>query len=89
MQMINDKPLFGVREFTWDRQRDVLVAEASSLGLGVGAWPSEFFIAGGKTRDLKRFVLDQETMIMNEFFDGEVYAYRSAQTATKVRILNT
>lgn len=50
-------------------------------------FPPEMKLYNPKTRNVVRFHVDQETMINNEFFDGEAMAYIS-DTGIKLQVWN-
>ena len=74
--------IFDGDMFTWRKG-----AGNSSLSLlGLTEFPTDFRISSQKTGKLLTFVSDEETMINNEFFDGEAAAYVSTEGNVKVQI---
>lgn len=61
--------------FTFDKVRQVLVAEASSLGLKPGEWPLQLWIYSPRTRRTVGFGVDHKAEIANEGWDGEEKHY--------------
>lgn len=65
-------PTFSSGKFTWHKGKGT----ASLSDLGLFAFPADgFYIRSIKTGKRMLFVPDTETMVANEFFDGEASAY--------------
>lgn len=72
-----DVPVFSSRYFTWTKGKGY--SNMGMLGLGDYApFPKVFDVRSDRTGAVKRFEIDQEVMIDNDFFDGEASAYCSA-----------
>lgn len=79
-------------QFTFDKKRMTLVAEASELRIGVGNHVESIKLFSPDTGRVAFFQYDQEAAIAAEFWDGCLSEYRSRDEFAKhlkLVILNT
>lgn len=79
-------PTFDLTSFSYNKQTKHLTMYNEATV------PPEFFIRSNHTGRTVRFVVDQEDMIRNEFYDGEIatfvpYRFEDSINVTRVVII--
>jgi hypothetical protein len=72
--------VFSSRQFKWSNDKAVWSndkAVSSLTDLGLASFPREFVIRSERSGRERRFVIDAERMVENEFYDGEASAYEA------------
>lgn len=64
-------PTFSSRDFDWRKGSGRTTIDR----LPVRDFPASFYIKSAKSGEVRLFLSDGDTMVANEFFDGEAAAY--------------
>jgi hypothetical protein len=73
---------------TYHKERRVLVAEASELGIRPGPFPKEVLVQSHhRPGNVVRFVYDEDLAMRNEFWDGMEAHYKSTEPRTNAEYL--
>jgi hypothetical protein len=76
-------PTYSSNQFTWKARQ----GSTTTKILGVSGFPrSGFYVSSERTGERRLFLPDSETMLENEFFDGEASAYFSPAGDVKVQV---
>ena len=62
-------------QFNWVSKNQRFTATVTDLGVTDHRFPKDFKLWNPKTGNSVRFVIDDEAMELNEFFDGEAAQY--------------
>lgn len=73
-------PIFDLSSFSYNKATKYLTMYNEATV------PTEFFIQSNHTGRIVRFMLDQEDMIRNEFYDGEIATFVPARSEESINV---